>query len=57
VCVYVCMCVCVCKCLTREVPQAHGVYEMSHDVPFPPLGAAVFQEYYDTPTYQVNPKP
>ena len=26
--------------------------EMRHDVPFPPLGGAIFQEYFDTPTYQ-----
>jgi hypothetical protein len=29
----------------------HGVQHMQHDVPFPPLGAAIFQEYFDTPSY------
>lgn len=31
--------------------RSHGVQAMNHDVPFPPLGGAIFQEYYDTPTY------
>jgi hypothetical protein len=32
--------------------RSHGVSEMRHDVPFPPLGSAIYQEYFDTPTYQ-----
>jgi glutathionylspermidine synthase len=31
--------------------RSHGVQAMRHDVPFPPLGGAIFQEYFDTPTY------
>ena len=32
--------------------RSHGVSEMRHDVPFPPLGSAIYQEFFDTPTYQ-----